>query len=472
MPLLSARQRELKPEDALSQMIVQTLQNLRRESQGNFDELIQQMQTARFPINTQRIRTMSLSQLEALWTMVLGYKSRVEADQSPILNSAVRPALDPAITAIVPFSIRNTDALTEGPQDCFIGLQAAVYNAYTFYRTNPSGEPSHVLAIPFANQPAARPALTKRSNEQVIVRNHNLQATGDPIVRTLALDPATGNLVAGTVGPVLGLTPGAATFVDRPALEDFCDGRNLWAMEYDDTNNVLQIHKVNLTTGVETVVVVTNFEGLIEAAFFAFGDNAVLIGQESSTAQTRARFFTLADGAAVGPFDFAAATTATGPLQRIATATPTDLRGAHVGGPFRVGTQYRAFMTPNAGGTNREALRVVTFDPTPNPANVYTVTYEAIEGQTEGWPVGALAVSIGNVAYSQTRERVVMISNGAAPLDVTLFSLPWSRQLTALFPVTARLTGLLDVSQANDDRASMLAVVTSAFGTQLVRIAA
>src|SRR5690606_4464894 len=140
----------------------------------------------------------------------------------------------------------------------------------------------------------------------------------------------------------------------------------------------------------ETIQVINNFEGTAEAALFAVGNDAVLIGVESTGATSRAMFFTVTDGVAPGALDFAGATTAKGIRQLLNTPTPTALRGANIGGPVQVGLakMYRAFMTPNVGGANAEACRSMLFDPVPhvrNGATEYDIVQTSLFGYTEGW---------------------------------------------------------------------------------------
>jgi hypothetical protein len=303
-------------------------------------------------------------------------------------------------------------------------------------------------------------------------------------------------------GVDISLTQGAAGFVDRPYLEDFCDGVNLWAMEYNDTTNVLRIHKVHLADGVETILVVDNVKlgttggAFFEGAFFATGDNGVLLVQSFTGNESMAVFFNLPDGNAtttidanVGAAPQTAASIGGDAIQyyTVPLLDTAQLRGFHLS-TFNPSTRtVRAFLTPNLAGSSVNPVNVVDINPvvtqsaTPVIADAtVNVTVEKILGQTDGltvWPLPRTSLTVSNsnmhrAAVSADGSRLLAVNGAASPWDLLMFSTAAKRQLSALFPVSSRVTTIDRLSRMNASGANMLAVVASLSDIALVELSA
>jgi len=480
-------------DDRLAYQIIDAMESIRLRSQGAHDELSTLLGTARYPVSAQKIMKLSWPQLQGMWTLVSGFSMQTAVTLQPVLDSSIRPVLSIA-NVHQPFTIKRPDGTI---QHCF--LAAAAVSAYTFLPSNKTGAPSSNVAMGiFAHNLAAGelPMISKRNDYEIFVRNHDLVTTAlgaDAKIRRVYLNAAGAIQTAylkDDAGVDITLTAGAATFVDRPHIEDFCDGVNLWAFEYDDTNNALRIHKVNLSTGEETIAVVSNIKlgvtggAYFEGAFFAVGDHAVLMAQQLTGNKSQVMFFELPDGNATTTLDFnvgappQVANSVGGdviPYYTRALVDTTELRGFHLSAmtPDR---KVRAFLTPNLAGTSVNPINVVTIDPvvvrSATPAAGDTagnVVVEKILGQTDGtaiWPLPrtSLAVSNANMqraAVAADGERLIAVNGAATPWDVLMFGVGAKRQISSMVPVSSRVTTLDRLSRINASGANMLAVVTT-----------
>lgn len=486
-------------DDRLANQVIERLEAIRRRSQGAYDEALVLLNTARYPSSSFKIRKLAYHQLMGMDTLLAGYEGKLSADLNPVLNTSMRPVLSIA-TVRQPFSLKRSDGVV---QPCFLGNDGAE-KAFTFLPANKTGVPSSNVALSiFAHAVAAgeQPMISQRSDTEVFVRHFDLVTTGggaDAKIRRVYLNSAGALQTAylkDAAGVDITLTAGAATFVDRPYIEDFCDGVNLWAMEYDATNSVLRVHKVALSTGVETIAVVNNIKlgaaAYFEGAFFAVGDYAVLFGQQLTGDKSQVMFFKLPDGNATTTFNFnvgapgQTALSVGGGVQRYYTyplIDTADLRGFHVS--TLDGRKVCLFLTPNLAGTSTNPINVIEVDPvftpgaTPAAADVNgNVVTEKILGQTDGsavWPLPrtSLAASITNMqlaAVSADGARLLTV-NSASPFDALLYSVSAKRQISAVVPVSGRITTVDMLSRINVAGAPMLAVVTTLSDKALIEV--
>lgn len=490
-------------DDRLANQIISTLATIRLRSQGSYDELVNQLTAARYSTTNAKIRKMAYSQLQSMMSLITGFESKANADLGSVLNASIRPKLSIAVVH-QPFTIKRADGVA---QPCF--LAAADPLAYTFLPANKSGTPSSSVALGnFTHTLDAlkdeMPMISKRNDNEILVRNHDLVTSGgdDTKIRRVSLTAAGAiqtSFLQDAAGADVTLTAGAAGFADRPAIEDFCDGTNLWAMEYNDTTGSLRIHKVALATGVETILVITNIHlgvvtAIAEGAFFAVGDHAVLMGFQKTGVKSKVLFFTLPDGNATTTIDFNASAIANtdvstgGTVIRYYTRVLIDttyLRGFHFSTLMTTTRKIRAFLTPNAAGTSVNPINVVDIDPivvqsaTPHADDtIPNVVTEKILGQTDGtavWPIARTSDIISNtnmqrVAVSADGERLISVNGAATPWDTLLFSVTGKRQISAMVPVSPRVTSLDRLSKINVAGSPMLAVATILSDIALVEL--
>lgn len=453
---ISGRQDFAGRDDRLANEIIQTLRNIERTSRGSFDELVAQMTAARYSAVPAKIRKMNYLQLLSLRSLVLGYQSRVTADAKSPLETALRPELIAAAALTVPqvLSMRRADDVI---QTVLTGLNGGDQVAHTFLPGNPSGSPDDTETL-LSPAPAARMHFCKRNDQTLLFRNPDLNT--DPELFSTTID-ANGNFTAPAT--VATLTPTSGTHTDRGIIEDFCDGRNYWTCEYDDTNNTATIHKVNLTDGTITTQVVNNIDlgtATSNGFLFAIGDFCLLIAEDFTGPVTAFLAFELEDGATPGALDLDVG--ADGEL--IETAANNRLLGGY-GGLIHTdgGPRYRGFFTAHAAEPS-EAVHVLDFDPTAvrdgGAIADALVRTQQVLGQAHGWPVGT--GSLGQYGVSPDGMRLVLI--GEATLDIFRFSLERARQINAILPVAADVTTLDEISYINSSGANMGALITDATG--------
>lgn len=473
-------------DDLLANQIINRMDSIKKINTQAFDELTQQIILARYPIAADRIRKLAWPQLQNLALLVSGFETQLDADEGPLLNAGMRPALVATLTGHFPFSLANPNRLNTTPQVCLSGAEGGVNVVKTYLNSNLGSDPSSTITLAFTVVPT-RVMKAQRTDLEVLMCHYNMQAAADKLIKRVSLTTAgviqQSNLQTPALANVL-FTAGAATFVDRPLLENFCDGTNLWAFEYDDTNNVLRVHKINLATGGETIQVINDFEGTVEAMFYAAGDQYMLACSNVAGPVSVLLLGKLVDGSAPAALSlnqvlpFVSATTPPfWVLPLTATGAPTvQLRGFQVGGSIENGKRFRMFLTPNSAGTDLRAIHVVTVDPHVTPSTPTALVADATAkvvtafclGNTEGWPVGANEQDRAAVGFDGT--RVFLIPSTTPIMDLQLFSLSTGRQISAVFPTPTRVTGLSALSQMNAKGANMIALATTLYGTHLLEL--
>lgn len=478
-------------DDALAAQVIAAMDNIKRRSQAAYDELVLLLTAARFPTTSSKIMKLAWPQLQGMWTLISGFDIKTSADVVNILSTArVRPVIDSSIIKLrQPFTLTRSDGAI---QHCF--LAGAAPSAYTFLPSNASGVPSSNVAMSIfasALTDDELPMISRRSDQEILVRNHDLITTGggaDAKIRRVYLSSAGAIQTAylkNSAGNDVVLT-GAASFVDRPYIEDFCDGVNLWAMEYNATTSALRIHKVKLSTGTETIVVVSNIKlgaAFFEGAFYANGDHAVLLGQQATGGKSQVMFFELPDGNATTTLNFnvgappQVANSVGGgviPYYTRPLVDGAELRGFHVS-TLLPNKTVRAFLTPNLAGTSSAPINVVDINPvvkrSATPAatdTVGNVTVTKILGQTDAdavWPVPRTNQAVGlrnlnRVAVSADGLRILAINGTDAPFDTLVFNVAAKDMVSFVPPVSTRITSINTLSRINMTGARTLAFAT------------
>ena len=465
-------------DDRLGNEIVQTLENIQRTARGNYDELVVLLNAARYSAVPAKIRKMNYSQLLSMRSLILGYQSRVQADNKGPIEVSFRPELVGAgVVLTVPqtMTLKRADGV---PQLVLTGLNGGNQIAHTFLPGNPSGVPDDTATLLVTPAGAeilgafdVRAHFVKQNDTTLLFWDANLN--NDPLVRSTTLD-AAGEFTAPVT--VATLTPTGLDYTDRVIGEGFCDGRNLWVPEYDHGTTNLVIHKVNLVDGTITTQEIDNVEaGSATSNLFlwANGDFCLLIAEEVVGGTTAYLAFNLPDGAVSAALNLDP-TGGTGVT--LETGVPTRLLGGFGGTVHTAnGPRYRGFFTPNAAGANAEAIHVIDFDPTlvgSLPAGAALIaamitvadTPVQIAGQTFSWPIslnGVYGVSADGARLVLAGTRVVTFTDSMGDTQVVtsgkmyVFSMNEARQIHALQPFSEEVANLSAVSSINVAGANM-----------------
>lgn len=466
-------------DDRLADEIVTTLENIQRTSRGGYDELVGQLNSARYSAVPAKIRKMNYPQLVSMRTLIQGYQARVQADNRGPIDASWRPELVGAGWRVrVPqiMSLMRPDGQV---QRIIAGLNGGNLIANTFYPGNVSGIPDDtetLIATPAGAETGGgtdvRCHFVKQNDTTLLFWDADL--SNDPDIYSTTLD-ANGDFTAPAV--VATLASSGAGYTDRVIGEAFCDGRFLWVPEYDDGNTNLVIHKVNLVDGIITTQEIDNIDlgsATSNLVLFAIGDFCLVIGEAVTGPVTRYVAFELADGATPAAIDL----DVTG--IEVETAVPTRLLGGFGGLVHTdVGPRYRGFFTANAAGANGEAIHVIDFDPTAvrDGGALADVQGTAVQILGQSFPWSAIGFN-GLHGVSADGARLLMASTRSLALtDETLtfgkliaFSMNHPRQLSSMRSVDGEITALAAVSGINVPSSNMALLASIATGDHIVEL--